>query len=126
MNRQMASVLGIAAAAAAAAVAMIAGDARAEGDTIDTRPFISQKGRAEVRAELLKYPQAARETYGEAGWQNSLPSPFKSSVTRAEARADYIAAREEVRLLTSEAGLPAQFKYTPQPGGTSIMGAPAR
>jgi len=105
MNHRTASALAFACSVAAATLAATAmsSSARADDITIDTTPFVSQRTRAEVRAEVL----ADRAKLSSAGheWiaQQSDPLPT-SGMTRAQARADYVAAREEVMARNSEGG----------------------
>ena len=56
MTRNVASVLAFAAVSISAVVAatLMAGSARADDITIDSKPFVSSRSRAEVRAELMR------------------------------------------------------------------------
>jgi hypothetical protein len=116
MNQRIASALAFACSVAAATLAATAmsSSARADDITIETTPFVSQRSRAEVRAEVL----ADRTQLSSAGneWvaQQSAPLPT-SGLTRQQARADYIAAREEVLARNSEGG-----------GATAMAAAPVR
>ena len=96
MNRTFAFALVIAAATAAAASA---GNALADDITIDSTPFHSSATRAEVLAELASYNRSA------AGFWSDEYMPqasLHSEQTRAEVRAKYIAAREQVAALNGE------------------------
>jgi len=105
MNQRTASALAFACSVAAATLAATAMSSSAWADdiTIDTTPFVSQRSRAEVRAEVL----ADRAKLSSAGYewiaQQSAPLPT-SGLTRAQAKADYVAAREEVMARNSEGG----------------------
>ena len=104
MNRKLASTLSIASTAAAifAAAAMASGSAYADDITIDTTPFVSTKTRAEVRAEVMGQAEQLRIASSEFG-MHSQPAPTSASgYTRAQAKADYIAARNQVRALNAE------------------------
>jgi hypothetical protein len=92
MNRTIASILAVTAAA-------FAGNALADDITIDTTPFTSTKSRAEVRAELAQYRQA-----GVNPWSTQFNPlrQFRSAKTREQVVADYVAARDEVAALNGE------------------------
>ncbi len=92
MNRNIASALVIAAAAAA-------GSAMADDITIDTTPFVSTKSRAEVQAELSQFKQA-----GTSPWstQYNPLAQFRSSLSRAQVVAGYVADRDQVAALNGE------------------------
>ena len=116
MNQRIASALAFACSVAAATLAATAMSTSAWADdiTIDPTPFVSQRSRAEVRAEVL----ANRDKLSSAGneWVAQQSAPLTSSgLTRAQARADYIAAREEVMARNSEGG-----------GSATMAAAPAR
>lgn len=104
MNRKLASTLTITTTAAAifAVAAIASGNAYAESPTIDDTPFVSSKSRAEVRAEVMG--QSARLSNDSSEWamqQNQTSRP-NSAYTSEAAKAEYIAARDEVRALNSE------------------------
>ena len=90
----------------AAALVSLSGAAFADtglaGDiTIETTPFVSSRTTAEVRAELDAYKKS-----GVNPWSRSY-NPlrhFKSTKTRDEVTADYIANREAVAAFGSEDG----------------------
>ena len=73
-----------------------AGSAFADDIAIDSTPFTSTKSRAEVQAELRKPGANPWST------QYNPLATFKSSVTRAQVRAEYISARHEVAALNGE------------------------
>lgn len=86
--------------AATAASALMAGGVRAETYPTEIRDFKGTLSRAEVRAELM----ADRSAFVASNEQSTQPKvqPMQSGYTRAQARADYIASRDEVRALTGE------------------------
>lgn len=92
MNRNIASVLVITAAA-------VAGNAFADDITIDHTPFVGGKTRAEVQAELAQFKRA-----GTSPWstQYNPLAKLKSTRSRAEVVAEYTAARDEVAALNGE------------------------
>jgi hypothetical protein len=103
MNQRIASALAFASSAAAAALAAVAmtGTAQAESPTIDTTKFVSDRSRMEVRDETRAAKLSAAG--GEWSGQKSSFQP-SSSLTRAQVRAEYIGAREEVLARNSEGG----------------------
>lgn len=123
MTRNIALIIEIAvgAAAIAAAAAITSGKANADDITVDDSPFVSTRGRAEVRAELMNKG-------GFTEWALQLnDSPFKSSSIKGQARADYLAARDEVRALNGEdSGSVYLGRKLPGVNARAIMGAPAR
>ena len=105
MNHRLASALAFATSAAAASLAAFAmsSSAYAETPTIDKTPFVSTKSRAEVRTETLS--DRARLSSAGGEWQGQQVSPLqRSGLTSAQARADYIASRDEVLARNSEGG----------------------
>jgi len=81
------------------AATAFAGTAFADDITVDNTAFASSKTRAEVQAELAQFKQA-----GTSPWSiqyNPLKS-FKSTASRAEVTAQYIASRDTVNALTGE------------------------
>jgi coproporphyrinogen III oxidase-like Fe-S oxidoreductase len=92
MNRHIASILAVTAAA-------FAGNALADDITIDTTPFASAKSRVEVQAELGQYKRAGVNPWST---QYNPLKQFKSATTREQVVAEYIAARDEVAALNGE------------------------
>ena len=91
-SRNIATALVLAATA-------FAGTAFADDITVDNTAFASSKTRAEVQAELAQFKQA-----GTSPWSiqyNPLKN-FKSTASRADVTAQYIASRDQVNALTSE------------------------
>jgi hypothetical protein len=103
MNHRIASTLAFTGSVAAATVAaaLMSGNALAETPTIDDTKFVSSRSRAEVRDEVL----AAHLSSAGGEWSGQQTAPFMSNgLTRAQARSDYIAARDEVMARNSEGG----------------------
>ena len=102
MNRNLASTLAIAstAAAALAFAAMASSNAYADDITIDNTPFISTRTRAEVRADVMGQSEQLRMASSELTMQQAAPA--SSDYTRAQAKADFLASRNEVSALNSE------------------------
>jgi len=92
MNRNIAFALVIATAA-------VAGNAFADDITVDTTPFVGTKSRVEVQAELAQYNKA-----GVNPWSNQYNplKQFRSTQTREQVVAEFIAARDEVAALNGE------------------------
>jgi hypothetical protein len=65
--------------------------------SIDPTPFVGTKTRAEVRAELMGMSDAERHAYDEGGMHWSQTAQPKSTFTRAEAKAQYLASRRVAR-----------------------------
>jgi hypothetical protein len=127
VNRNLASVLSLAATAAAAvAVAIASGSAYADDITVDPTPFVSTKSRAEVRAELLGQASAVRTSASEWSLQDNQVPLIKSSYTSQQAMAEYKVSRDLVRALNGEDSGSAFFIKGPVPQGTATMGGPAR
>jgi hypothetical protein len=85
--------------AVAAFAALASAGARADDITVDNTPFNSVKTRAEVQAELSQFQKA-----GVNPWSiryNQLAG-FKSTTTRAQVQAEYIADRDQVAVMTAE------------------------
>jgi hypothetical protein len=127
MNRNFASILTVTTTAAAvlAVAAIASGNAYADDITIDTTPFVSTKTRAEVRAEVMGQPLASAASEW-AMQLNDVPQ-FNSGYTREQARAEYIAARDEVMARNAEDSGSSYFAALPRSTGPSvIMAGPAR
>lgn len=93
MNRTLiASTLALACAATM-------GAARADDITIDPHPFVSTRTAAEVQHELQQYKAAGVNPW--ASSYNPLAG-FRSSKTRAQVTAEFLAARAEVSALGGE------------------------
>jgi len=122
MNRNIASslCLGTAAAAFAAAAVMAAGNAYADDITIDTMPAVLSAPRAVIKAQALDRPATDEWTLQ----HNQVPQ-LDSGFTAAKAKADYAAARDEVRALNAEDSGSTYFWKMPR-SATSAMGAAAR
>ena len=115
MNQRFASNLSFAGTVLAAtlAAAVMSGQARAEGPIGQDQPFVGSLSRAQVQAELMKH-RGALSSYA-TEWalqQTTMPRPT-SAYTRADARAEYLAAREQVRAMTAEHGGSGHFAHAP-------------
>ena len=104
MNRQFAHALAFATttAAVACAAAIASSPAYAEGPILQDTPFVSTRTRAEVQAELMRQPELLSASAHEWILQRNQPTALRSAYTSEQARAEYVAAREEVSALTSE------------------------
>jgi hypothetical protein len=118
MNRKLASTLLV-------AVAALAGNAFADDITIDTTPFHGARTRAEVQAELAQYKASGVNPWST---QYNPLRQFRSTTTRAEVTAGYLAARAEVAALTGEdsgSAYLAQASGRRVNLGTTLAGRPA-
>ena len=106
--------IGSVAAATLAAAAFMSGEARAEGPIEVLPPFVGTLSRAEVRRDVLDHPAQVTSYASEWRLQQGDRLPAGSSYTRAQARADYIASREQVLAMNGE------------DGGSSYLAAAAR
>lgn len=120
MNRKIAS-------AALMIAAFAAGNAFAESPLAGGQDnFAPTKTRAQVQAELLAYKQA-----GVNPWATSFDQlkGFRSSASRQEVTAAYLADRDAVAAFTSEdsgSAYLAQGGTQARPGSTTLAGQPAR
>jgi hypothetical protein len=130
MNRDIASVLTLAAvgaAATAAALAFAPTPAYADDITVVSTPFVSSRTRSDVRDELMRQPSVLKSGGGEWALQYSDAAQPRSGYTSAQARSDYKAARGEVNALTAEdsgSSYLSTMKFHPR--DAAVMGAPAR
>lgn len=107
-------------------LAAFAGNALAETPTIVTEPFVSTQTRAQVQAELAAYKQA-----GVNPWsiQFDQLKAFRSSTSRQDVTAAYVADRDAVSAITGEDSGSAYFAQgatQARPGSTTLAGQPAR
>lgn len=114
MTRNIASAIAIAAAIVPCSVF-------ADDITIDTTPFASTMSRAEVQAELMR-----RTAVNEWTRQLNQQAQFRSSYGREQARAAYVAERDNVKALTGEDSGSAYLAMAPYVNARSVMGGPAR
>jgi hypothetical protein len=128
MNRDLASSLALAAAAAAAVVAattIVANDARADDITLDKSPYANSVDKAQVKSDLQRRSEARLYGPDQDAHYNEVRR-VQSGYTSAQARADYIAARDEVQALDGEDSGSVYFGKL-RPGGTEptrAMGGP--
>ena len=113
----------IAATSALLLAATFATSAFAEGPLEASDPFASGKTRAEVMTELGSYKQS-----GVNPWSTSYNplNKFKSSLSREQVVADYIASRDQVRAFGGEdsgSTYLAQMRATGAPA-TTLAGQP--
>ena len=91
MNRKIATAFVLAAAA-------VAGNAFADDITLAPE-FVPQATRAQVQADLAQYKQAGVNYWST---QYNPLKTFKSTTTREQVTAEYLASRNEVAALTAE------------------------
>jgi hypothetical protein len=105
MNQRIASFFGFAGSVAAASVAaaLMTGNALADGPIDVQQPFVGTLTRAEVRAEVMRDRAQLTSYVNEFKLYLASFRPT-SDYTPAQARAEYIAARDEVRVMNSEGG----------------------
>lgn len=109
---------------AAAILAMGSGSAFAEGPIESEPSFVSTRSRAEVVAELMGQPELMRAAASEwALQQNQWPETDRE---RAQARAEYLASRDEVRAMTAEDSGSSYLAGAGMAQPTATMGAPGR
>ncbi|NPC56323.1 DUF4148 domain-containing protein [Caenimonas soli] len=116
MNRHLASTLSVTttAAAALAFVAIASSRAHADDITVDNTPFVSSKTRAEVQAEVMgpsRSPNIASLAWSSR--MNHAPQTM-SDFTRAQATAEYLAARDQVHALNAEDSGSSYFASVPR------------
>lgn len=115
MNRKIATVLLIAAAAV--------GNAFAETPTVDNTAFNSSLSRAQVQTQLGQYKQAGVNPWSQG--YNPLRS-FKSEKTREAVAREYIASRGQVAALTGEdSGSAYLARSRSVDASTTLAGHPA-
>lgn len=127
MNRNVESLLAIAAvgaiAAAAAAAMALPRTAFADDITIESKPFVSSRTRTEVQEELLGEARQVRA--GATEWAQQQGTVLKGQLTVPQVQADFFANRREVSALTAEDSGSSWFKMKLLPGsGTRLMGGP--
>jgi hypothetical protein len=91
MNRKIALTFAIASIAAA--------NAFAETPMVDAKPFKSAMTRQQVQSELQQHRRSGVDTFADG--YNQLTG-FRSGLTRAEVKAEYLASRDEVSALNGE------------------------
>lgn len=130
MNRNLASALAIASTAAAAVVlaAMSPSNAYADDITIEATPFKGSRSRAEVLAELEGRAAVVRTAASEGSQQTNKAVKSQGTRTSEQARAEYKAARDEVRALNAEDSGSAFFikSGAADRSNSSVMGGSAR
>ncbi|MEJ8840611.1 DUF4148 domain-containing protein [Ramlibacter sp. AN1133] len=91
MNRKIALTFVLASLAAASAFA--------ETPMVDTKPFKGAMTREQVRSELQQHRKTGVDVYADG--YNQL-TDFRSTRTRAEVKAEFLASRDMVSALNSE------------------------
>ena len=91
MNRAHAISLAIALAAA--------GNALADDITMEPKPFVSTASRSQVQDELMQSRKAGINIWAD---DYNPTADFRSSMTRAEVTAEFLASRNAVAALTAE------------------------
>ena len=128
MNHRTTSILSFGATLATAvlAAATMAGAARAEGPLEQPTAFTGTLTRAQVQGDLMQGRHLVSSYASEWVSQRGEPQ-VASGYTRAQARADYIASREEVRAMNAEHGGGGYFARRPaRPVDTMYAGGMAR
>jgi len=102
MNTRYASTFGFSGTVIVAtlAAACMTGTARAEYPSVDILNFHGTRTTAEVRGELDR--STVSTASNEWSTQRTASQPMDNGFTRAEARAGYIGARDEVHAMTGE------------------------
>jgi hypothetical protein len=121
MNRNLASTLTITATAAAAfaMAALACNNAYADDITVDNTPFVSSKTRAEVQAEVTGQDMSIASS--EWATQMNEPRRTMSDFTRAQATAEYLAARREVSAMNAEDSGSFYFAMLPRRVDGSVI-----
>ena len=116
MNRYLTTI-------AIAIAAAYAGPSFADDITIETTPFVSTKSRAEVQADLQQYRAAGVDPSSDS--YDPLKT-FRSTLTRQQVTAGFLASRDEVEAFTSE---DSGSEYLSERGGLkaapTVAGRPA-
>lgn len=115
MNQRLASILafGSTVAASLLAAGLMTGSAWAEGPIGDNTAFVGSRTRAEVQAELMANRHLLTSAASEYALQQGEPRGPANGYTAAQARAEYIASRDEVRAMNSEHGGSGHFASAP-------------
>lgn len=122
MNRRLASALAYTCTVAAAtlASAVMTVPAIAESPlAVPAQPFVSTRTRAEVQAELMG--QRLSSAGSEWVLQANAPQQRTSSITRAQATADYIASRDAIHALNSEDSGSAYLAQSPMRARSTMV-----
>ncbi|HSW19474.1 MAG TPA: hypothetical protein VLJ86_19800 [Ramlibacter sp.] len=109
-------------AVATLAGALAGGAAFAEDIRMETTPFVSTAQRAQVANDFRQQSLRARHSDDFAYENPQLRT--RTSLTRAQAKGEYVAARKEVAAVTSEDSGAAYFRAMPRRASTATMGAP--
>lgn len=125
MNRHLASTLTVTTTAAAilAVAAIASGNAYADDITIDNTPFVGSRTRADVRAEVTGQSAGPSNSSSEWAMQMNQPARLDSGYTSDAAKAEYIAARDEVKALNAEDSGSSYFATLPRRMSDRVMTA---
>ncbi|HYE40855.1 MAG TPA: DUF4148 domain-containing protein [Ramlibacter sp.] len=123
MNHRHSSIIafGSTLVAAVLGAAAMTGTARAEGPLEGNAPFTSSRTRAEVQAELMQGRSQVSSYANEYVTQRSEPVQAASGYTRAQARADYIASRDQVQAMNAEHGGAGYFAVGPMRASGTLL-----
>jgi hypothetical protein len=104
MNQRLASTFGFSGTVVAAtlAAACMAGAAHAEYPSVDILNFVGTRTLAEVRGEVMNDRALVSTASNEWNTPRTQSQPMDHGLTRAEVRAGYLGARDEVRAMTAE------------------------
>lgn len=91
---------------------------RAQGNA---QPFAGTRSRADVQAEMLSQPATLTAAASEWNLQANQPQERMSTITRAQATAEYIAARDQVRAMNSEDSGSSYFAQMPRHSGSTLI-----
>ena len=125
MDQRIVSTLGYLGTVAAAllAAALMSGHALAEGPIEVSPPFTGSLSRAQVQAQVLQDRGQLTSFASEWTLQREPSRPLASGITRAQATAGYIAARDEVHAMTAEdSGSSAIGGRAARPPATIVAG----
>jgi hypothetical protein len=115
--------------AATLAASLMAGNAMAEGPIVieSSTPFTSTRSRADVRAEVLEPRGAVSAAHTEWALQHPMMQADAGGRTRAQARSEYIGARDEVRAFNGEdSGSAFTGQRARRSGNTQMAGSALR
>ena len=123
MNQRIASTLGYIGSVAAAVLAatLMSGNALAEGPIEVLPPFAGSLSRSEVQAQVMNDRGEVTSYASEWNQQQDRSLPRMSGYTRQQARADFIAARDQVHAMTAEDSGSSYVAQMPLPTPTTTV-----
>jgi hypothetical protein len=110
MNRTLAIALSLSFAAV--------GNALADDITVDPHPFVSTASRAQVQDELRQFRQAGINPWAD---EYNPIAGFRSSMTRAEVTAEFMASRQAVAAMSAEDSGSSYLARANVPHRTSVL-----